>query len=180
MYFSTRILKPVFSGNSRSIALGIVGFKLPLTVLPAFIIERTGTRVILLISSAAMIAASLLLAYGLNADSGPAAATAILSFVGFYSVGLGPVAWVVLSEVMPAKATTAAGALGIGLSWILNFAMVSNAIDGGLTLMPGRDVSAGAEVAQRRQAVRRRQYLLPYRCQLRHCVLVHQGKLLCV
>ena len=126
MYFSTRILKPVLSGNSRSVALGIVGFKLPLTVLPAFFIERTGTRPILLGSSAAMIFAALLLAYGLNADSGAAAATAIVSFVGSYSIGLGPVAWVALSEVMPARATTAAGALAIGLNWSLNFIMVSS------------------------------------------------------
>jgi hypothetical protein len=39
MYFSTRILKPVFNGNSRLIALFIVMAKIPLTILPAFLIE---------------------------------------------------------------------------------------------------------------------------------------------
>jgi hypothetical protein len=39
MYFSTRILTPVFQGNSRYIALGIVMMKLPVTTLPAFLIE---------------------------------------------------------------------------------------------------------------------------------------------
>ena len=124
MYFSTRILKPVFSGNSRSIALGIVCFKIPLTILPATIIERTGTRPILLTSALVMIFASLLLAYGLNTDSGPISAVAMISFVSFFSVGLGPVTWVVLSEVMPSQATTAAGALGIALNWTANFVMV--------------------------------------------------------
>lgn len=39
MYFSTRILKPVFNGNSRLIALFIVMAKIPLTLVPAFLIE---------------------------------------------------------------------------------------------------------------------------------------------
>lgn len=39
MYFSTRILKPVFNGESRLIALFIVMAKIPLTILPAFLIE---------------------------------------------------------------------------------------------------------------------------------------------
>ncbi|KAK1926694.1 putative vacuolar membrane protein [Papiliotrema laurentii] len=125
MYFSTRILKPVFNGNSRMIALSIVIFKLPLTALPAIVIERSGTRPILLFSSFAMIIWALFLAYGLNADSGPMAAVGMVSFVAFFSFGLGPVAWVVLSEVMPREATTAAGALGIALNWSMNFVMGS-------------------------------------------------------
>ena len=124
MYFSTRILKPVFQANSRSIALGIVLFKLPLTTLPAFIIEKSGTRPILLVSSFMMVIWSLLLAYGLNTDSGPISAVAMVSFVAFFSFGLGPVAWVVLSDVMPKEATTAAGAIGIALNWTMNFVMV--------------------------------------------------------
>jgi len=39
MYFSTRILKPVFNGNSRLIALFIVTSKIQLTLVPAFLIE---------------------------------------------------------------------------------------------------------------------------------------------
>ncbi|ORY33758.1 putative vacuolar membrane protein [Naematelia encephala] len=126
MYFSTRILKPVFGGNSKLIAILIIVFKIPLTIVPAFLIERLGSRPILLFSAAVMSLASLLLAYGLNADSGPACVTAVFSFVAAFSVGLGPVTWVVLSEVMPHEATTAAGAIGIGLNWTSNFIMGSS------------------------------------------------------
>lgn len=44
MYFSTRILKPVFNGNSRLIALCIVMAKIPLTIVPAFLIEVSKAR----------------------------------------------------------------------------------------------------------------------------------------
>lgn len=125
MYFSTRILKPVFNGNSRLIALFIVMFKLPLTALPALIIEKTGTRPILLFSSFTMIICSICLAIGLNINSAALSAVSMVSYVSFFSCGLGPVSWVVLSEVMPSNATTAAGALGIAMNWTLNFVMVS-------------------------------------------------------
>ncbi|ORY24486.1 putative vacuolar membrane protein [Naematelia encephala] len=125
MYFSTRILKPVFGGNSKLIAILIVIFKVPLTAVPALLIERVGSRPILLFSATVMSASAFVLAFGLNASSGPACVAAILSFVAAFSIGLGPVTWVVLSEVMPHEATTAAGAIGIGLNWTTNFVMGS-------------------------------------------------------
>jgi MFS family permease len=66
---------------------------------------------------------ALLLAIGLNTDSQPLSVFAILSFVAAFSVGLGPVTWVVLPEVMPAHAVTAAGSVGLALNWSLNFAI---------------------------------------------------------
>lgn len=66
---------------------------------------------------------ALLLAIGLNTDSQPLSVFAILAFVSSFSVGLGPVTWVVLPEVMPSHAVTPAGGVGLALNWSLNFAM---------------------------------------------------------
>ena len=66
---------------------------------------------------------ALLLALGLNTDSQPLSVFAILSFVAAFSVGLGPVTWVILPEVMPSHAVTAAGSVGLALNWSLNFAI---------------------------------------------------------
>ena len=41
MYFSTKIMTPVFQSNSRYVALAIVVLKIPMTILPAFLIEVT-------------------------------------------------------------------------------------------------------------------------------------------
>jgi hypothetical protein len=97
MYFSTRILTPVFQGNSKYIALGIVMLKLPITVVPAFLIEvsysalmihmlgltsqRLGSKPILLFSATAMSISALLLAIGLNSPSQPLSVFSILTFV---------------------------------------------------------------------------------------------------
>ncbi|RSH92765.1 hypothetical protein EHS25_008211 [Saitozyma podzolica] len=136
MYFSTRILTPVFQGNSRYIALAIVMMKLPVTTLPAFLIERVGSKPILLFSSTIMSVAALLLAVGLNTDAQALSVIGILSFVAAFSVGLGPVTWVVLPEVMPKHAVTAAGSVGLAINWSTNFIMASRGsqVDGsGLT-----------------------------------------------
>lgn len=123
MYFSTSILKPIFQDNSKYIALSIVLLKIPITTTPAFLIERVGSKPILLGSSLCMSVSALLLAIGLNTDSQGLSVFAILSFVAAFSVGLGPVTWVVLPEVMPAPAVTAAGSVGLALNWSLNFAI---------------------------------------------------------
>ena len=85
-----------------------------------------------------MCISSLVLVYGLNHDSGPASVIGVMSFVASFSVGLGPVVWVVLSEVMPRKATTAAGAVGIALNWSLNFIM-------GSTFLPMQEWMSGGK-----------------------------------
>ena len=90
-----------------------------------------------------MIFSALLLVYGLNRDSGPASAVAIVSFVSFYSVGLGPVVWVVLAEVMPPEARTAAGAIGIALNWTMNFIMGSIFLPLQMWLSGGKDSGEG-------------------------------------
>lgn len=66
---------------------------------------------------------ALLLAIGLNAPSQTLSVISIFSFVSAFSIGLGPVTWVVLPEVMPKHAVTAAGSLGLALNWSLNFIM---------------------------------------------------------
>jgi len=140
MYFSTRILKPVFGGNSRLLALLVIVFKIPLTVAPAFIIERAGSRPILLFSALCMSVAALFLAIGINASIPALSGTAILTFVACFSVGLGPVTWIVMSEVMPREARTAAGAVGLAVNWSTAFVM-------GSVFLPLQEWMSGGQVS---------------------------------
>ncbi|KAL7419433.1 Bifunctional purine biosynthesis protein PurH [Cryptotrichosporon argae] len=121
MYFSTRILSPVFPGNAKVVALGVVLLKIPVTVTPAFLIERLGSRPLMLWPTLAMSVFSLLLAVGINTSTGWLAAASILGFVAAFSVGLGPVTWVVMSEVMPSRARPATSSIGLAVNWTINF-----------------------------------------------------------
>lgn len=69
--------------------------------------------------------AAIALAIGINTSTAAVSATAIVVFVMSFSMGLGPVTWVVLSEVMPQEARTASGSVGLAVNWSTNFVMVS-------------------------------------------------------
>lgn len=78
----------------------------------------------LLISSATMSCSALALAIGMGLNSQIVSVGSIFAFVSAFSVGLGPVPWVVLPEVVPRRAVNAAGSLGLCLNWLTSFCMV--------------------------------------------------------
>ncbi|BEJ09764.1 hypothetical protein CcaverHIS641_0606790 [Cutaneotrichosporon cavernicola] len=121
MYFSTAILSAVIPGSAKAIALAIVIVKVPITISPAFLIERVGTRPLLILPTCFMVGAMLALASGLNSEGGTLAVAGMVGFVAAFSVGLGPVTWVVLGEVMPPYARPAASAVGLAVNWSTNF-----------------------------------------------------------
>jgi hypothetical protein len=69
--------------------------------------------------------AAITLAIGINSSVAALSAASIVAFVCAFSMGLGPVTWVVLSEVMPQEARTASGSVGLAVNWTTNFVMVS-------------------------------------------------------
>ena len=66
---------------------------------------------------------SALLILGLNQHHQALSIIGIISFVLSFSIGLAPLPWVVLSEVMPAQARTATGSIAVCLNWSTNFAV---------------------------------------------------------
>ena len=71
-----------------------------------------------------MSVAAITLAIGINGSIAALSAASIVAFVCAFSMGLGPVTWVVLSEVMPQEARTASGSIGLAVNWTTNFIMV--------------------------------------------------------
>jgi hypothetical protein len=121
MYFSTAILSAVLPASAKAVALAIVLLKVPITLSPAFLIERVGSRPLLVLPTCVMVGAMFALAAGLNSGGGALAVGGMVAFVAAFSVGLGPVTWVVLGEVMPPRARPAASALGLAVNWSTNF-----------------------------------------------------------
>lgn len=121
MYFSTRIMTPVFPGNAKVVALAIVMWKLPITASPAVLIERIGAKPLLIIPTFVMALASLVLAIGINQSAGALAIAGIMVFVTAFSVGLGPVVWVVIGDIVPPHARAAASSIGLAVNWSTNF-----------------------------------------------------------
>ena len=106
-----------------SVGVGIVN--LVMTVVAMQLIDRVGRRPLLLVSLAGM-ALSLIvlgLAFALPQLAGSLGWIAVASltlYVGSFAVGLGPVFWLVLSEIYPLRIRGVAMSVGTAANWSAN------------------------------------------------------------
>jgi SP family facilitated glucose transporter-like MFS transporter 3 len=63
---------------------------------------------------------SLLLSLSIN-SSPIIASIAVVAFVASFSLGLGPIPFLIIPEVVPPQSAAATGSLGLTLNWLTNF-----------------------------------------------------------
>lgn len=83
-----------------------------------------GSKRLLILSSLGTALSALVLGIGLNTHAQALSGVSIILFVLFFSIGLAPIPWVVLSEVVPLEARTAVGAVAVSVNWLTNFVAV--------------------------------------------------------
>jgi sugar porter (SP) family MFS transporter len=124
-YAPTIFLKAGFASESdallASLAVGAVNFVFTLVALGA--IDRLGRKPLLLVGSGGMAASLALLgaALKLQGESSPLLLAGILSYVAFFAVGLGPVVWLLLSEIFPTAIRGRAMSLATISLWVACF-----------------------------------------------------------
>jgi sugar porter (SP) family MFS transporter len=128
IYYAPTIFK--FAGLSSasvailaSVGVGIVNVTLTLVAMQ--LIDKVGRRPLLLVSLAGMSAslAVLGLAFALPQASGSLgwiAVTSVMVYVGSFAIGLGPVFWLVLSEIYPLRMRGRAMSVGTVANWSAN------------------------------------------------------------
>jgi sugar porter (SP) family MFS transporter len=128
IYYAPTIFK--FAGlSSASVAIlasvGVGVVNLVLTVVAMQLIDKVGRRPLLLLSLAGM-AISLFvlgLAFSLRQLSGSLgwiAVASLMVYVGSFAVGLGPVFWLILSEIYPLRIRGRAMSVGTAANWSAN------------------------------------------------------------
>ncbi|XP_075483220.1 sugar transporter ERD6-like 7 [Primulina tabacum] len=96
-----------------------------ITALGAILIDRAGRKPLIVISGTGLVLGCLLTGssfflkeHGLALDAAPAlAVTGILVYIGAFSVGMGAVPWVVMSEIFPINIKGVAGSLATLVNW---------------------------------------------------------------
>ncbi len=126
LYYAPAIfLKAGYSSESNaflaSLAVGAVNFVF--TVVALSVIDRLGRKPLLLVGSGGMAISLALLGTALRfqGESSPFLLPAILSYVAFFAVGLGPVVWLLLSEIFPTRIRGRAMSLATISLWIACF-----------------------------------------------------------
>lgn len=82
--------------------------------------QRVGRKPLLLLSIASMGLSSLALSLTIN-NSPIIASIAVISFVAAFSLGLGPIPFIIIPEVVPPQSAAATGSFGLALNWLTNF-----------------------------------------------------------
>ena len=106
----------LFKGNEY-IPLWIALLNLVMTIVSMSIIEKGGRRVLLLGSLAGMTVAAFALSW---VQSTQLTAAAVLMFVATYAIGLGPIPWIVMSELFPTSTVSMFVPLAVSTNWICN------------------------------------------------------------
>uniref|UniRef100_A0A0D9VU98 Major facilitator superfamily (MFS) profile domain-containing protein n=1 Tax=Leersia perrieri TaxID=77586 RepID=A0A0D9VU98_9ORYZ len=128
-YASSIFTSAGFSGKLGTILIGII--QIPITLFGAILMDKSGRRVLLMVSASGTFMGCFLTgisfylkAEGLFPEWVPALAlTGILVYVGAYSIGMGPVPWVVMSEIFSIDMKAIGGSLVNLVSWLGSFAI---------------------------------------------------------
>eukprot|EP01038_Epipyxis_sp_PR26KG_P009278 gene9278-12500_t len=125
-FYSTTIFN--LAGFNESIlgtaSFGVVNFGM--TMLSAYLVDKSGRKVLLSIGTVLMFCSLLVLSSVLSATTiasstqGFVAVFAVLSFVAGFAIGLGAVVWVLMSEIMPTRLRVKAMSLFLSINWASN------------------------------------------------------------
>lgn len=111
------------SASSAILATAVVGVvNVVMTIVAILLLDRVGRRPLLLVGLVGMTASlvALGLAFfipGFSSVLGYLAAGSLMAYVGFFAVGLGPVFWLLISEIYPLKVRGLAMSIASEANW---------------------------------------------------------------
>jgi MFS transporter, SP family, xylose:H+ symportor len=124
LYFGTEIFKKLGSGTSAALmqTVTVGAMNLLFTILAIYTVDRLGRRPLMMIGAAGM--GLCLLGMGLAAfiqKTDIWALAFILGYIACFALSLGPVTWVILSEIFPTRVRGRALGLATLCLWSANF-----------------------------------------------------------
>ena len=125
LYYTPEIFKQTGLHSNQAInATVIVGaVNLLFTVVAIWIVDRVGRKPLLLIASVGMGISLAVLGWAFHNDKmeGPWVLVSVLAYVASFAVAMGPVVWVVLSEIFPTRVRGRAMSIATVCLWIFCF-----------------------------------------------------------
>lgn len=122
MYYSTTIFKMSFDAEmSKYMAIVTTVVNFVSTIVSLILVDRMGRRPLLLIAEAGACIFSVLLIIGYVYNIGALLVVSVFGYVLSFAVGVGPIPWMVTSEMSPVYASSAVGSVATAVNWAMNF-----------------------------------------------------------
>ncbi|XP_057832624.1 sugar transporter ERD6-like 4 isoform X2 [Cryptomeria japonica] len=131
MLYAGQIFREVGISSSNAASFGLGSLQVLMTIVTAGLVERAGRRILLMVSAGGMAFSSSLVGLSfylkdiagdeispdMSTCVGLLAIFGLLVYIISYSLGMGPVPWIVMGEILPARVRGTAGSLAILISW---------------------------------------------------------------
>lgn len=122
MYYSTTIFNMSFSADmSKYMAILTTVVNFISTIISLVLIDRMGRRPLLLIAEGGACIFSILLIVGYVYNIGALLVFSVFGYVLSFAIGIGPIPWMMTSELTPVYASSAVGSIATAMNWATNF-----------------------------------------------------------
>ncbi|KAI9279345.1 general substrate transporter [Sporodiniella umbellata] len=125
VFFSTSILSDVFPDSAGYITVFISVVNLAVSFFSAALMDKAGRRSLFLISSCLMALMGVLLGWSIGAGYNLTSAWASFGFIGAFAIGLGPIPFLMIPEVVEMQAVSSACSIGLAVNMVTNFVVSS-------------------------------------------------------
>ncbi len=125
MYYAPEIFKQTGAGTNASliqtILVGLINFLF--TILALWLIDKAGRKALMLVGSGLMALSLFVIGFAFHTGhtSGPMVLIFILLYVASFAVSLGPVVWVIMSEIFPNRIRGKATAIASMALWAADY-----------------------------------------------------------
>ena len=119
--YGVSLLSSLLAANSAILNVVVSAINVIMTAAAATLVDKLGRKICLLMSITGMGTASLLLAIGIKGSFKILSAVSVLAFVASFALGLGPVPFLLASELVPSNAVGATQSWALAVNWISTF-----------------------------------------------------------
>ncbi|KAJ8762196.1 hypothetical protein K2173_007351 [Erythroxylum novogranatense] len=138
-FYSSTIFSAAGVTNSNVATFGLGAVQVVATAVATWLVDRTGRRILLIVSSCGMTISLLIVAVSffvkgfVSEGSNLYTITGILSIVGVvalaisFSLGMGPIPWLIMSEILPINIKSLAGSVATLANWFVSWLITMTA-----------------------------------------------------
>jgi len=119
--YGVGLLSDLLAANSAVLNVAVAALNIVVTTSCAPLTDKLGRKTCLLLSTAGMGISSLLLGIGINQHIKVLSAVSVLTFVSSFGLGLGPIPFILSSELVGSEAVGATQSWALAANWIATF-----------------------------------------------------------